>query len=164
MNDTAPRRIALVLAAIALLAPFGSTARPLRGDPSLGPPPFLRHLYPPRMVMQSRDAIGLTEPQRSAIAAAIAESRDALVPLETKRDAAVQAVATLVSAPHVDEDAALARAAELMSIEMDIKRAHLRLLIQVKNTLTEEQQAKLEGLRANARDERRQRRRRRWNE
>ena len=162
MIDRKVRRTVLALAAVTLLVPLTLVARPLRGRGArLGPPAFLTHLYPPRFVMQNQDTIELTAEQRSAITAAITESRRTLVSLEQQRDAATAAVARLVGAPRVDEVETLARAADLMATEAEIKRSHLRLLIRVKNQLTPEQQTALDDLRSKARTERQQRRRER---
>jgi Spy/CpxP family protein refolding chaperone len=47
----------------------------------------------------------------------------------------------------IDETRVLERADKVMSLEREIKRAQLTLLIRLKNVLTPEQVAKLEGLR-----------------
>ena len=53
-----------------------------------------------------------------------------------------------LSRPRVDREAALAAADRMFGVEQQVKRAHLGLLIRIKNTLTGEQQEELEGLRA----------------
>ena len=47
-------------------------------------------------------------------------------------------------------DAALAQVDEVLAVEREVKRAHITLLIQIKNTLSAEQQAKLAAARATA--------------
>ena len=47
-------------------------------------------------------------------------------------------------------DAALAQVDEVLGVEREVKRAHITLLIQIKNTLSAEQQAKLAAARATA--------------
>lgn len=154
---------AIALACVAATAawagsdPMGPGGPGGPAGPRFGPPPFLRHLYPPRLVMRNADAITLTAAQRQAIGQAIAETRSELADLERKREAAANALGTLVAEPRVDEGAALARAGELMETEQAIKRTHLRLLIRVKNQLTPEQQTKLDGLKADWRTGRRRR-------
>ena len=47
-------------------------------------------------------------------------------------------------------DAALAQVDEVLGVEREVKRAHITLLIQIKNTLSAEQQAKLAAAREGA--------------
>jgi Spy/CpxP family protein refolding chaperone len=151
-----PALVAVVLACAAAAAWAGGDPMGPPG-PRHGPPPFLRHLYPPRLVMRNADVITLTAAQRQAIGQAIVETRSELADLERKREAAADALGTLVAGPRVDEAATLTRAGELMETEQAIKRAHLRLLIRVKNQLTPEQQKTLDGLKADWRAGRRRR-------
>lgn len=46
-----------------------------------------------------------------------------------------------------DETKILEQADRIMALEREIKRAHLALLVRIKNTLTAEQIAKLEAIR-----------------
>jgi hypothetical protein len=47
----------------------------------------------------------------------------------------------------VDEAAVLAQADKVMGLEREVKKAHLALLVRIKNLLTEAQKAKLTELR-----------------
>jgi Spy/CpxP family protein refolding chaperone len=149
-------RIVLLTAVVTLVGPPGAPAGPMRGHgPLLGSPTFMRHLYPPRLVMRNQKAIGLSDEQRTAITTAIAETRTELTELEWKREAIDEALGKLMAPPRVDEAAVLERATELMTTEQAIKRVHLRLLVRVKNALTPDQQTTLDGLRDTWRAERR---------
>ncbi len=53
----------------------------------------------------------------------------------------------LLQARPVDESAVLAQADRVMNLEREIKKAHLSLLVRVKNLLTQPQQDKLAALR-----------------
>ena len=55
-----------------------------------------------------------------------------------------------MSAPRVDEKAALDQVARVLAIEAKVKQAHLRLLIRIKNALSPEQQQQLKQLRGGA--------------
>jgi len=61
-----------------------------------------------------------------------------------------QRLATLLEKPTVDQAAVLAQVDEVLGVEREVKRAHIALLIQIKNTLSAEQQAKLAAARAGA--------------
>lgn len=156
---TRVRRTLLAGIALATVAVAANARPPMfgPGGREVGPPAFMRHLHPPRLVLQNRDAIGLTTEQRRAIVQAIGEARRTLAALSRKREPAAAALAEATAAARVDEETALARAAELMAVEQEIKRAHLRLLVRVKNQLTPEQQEKLHGLQGDWRAERRRR-------
>jgi len=54
-----------------------------------------------------------------------------------------QRLASLLEKPAVDQAAALAQVDEVLGVEREVKRAHISLLINIKNTLSAEQQAKL---------------------
>jgi hypothetical protein len=79
-----------------------------------------RYLIPPELVMTRSEQIGLTDKQRATIKSEIQK-------MQTK---------------FID-----AQADRIMALEREIKRAHLALLVRIKNTLTAEQIAKLEAIR-----------------
>ena len=58
----------------------------------------------------------------------------------------------LLDKPLVDQGAALAQIDKVLAVEREVKRAHIGLLIQIKNQLTAEQQARLAQLRPADRD------------
>jgi len=58
----------------------------------------------------------------------------------------------LLDKPLVDQAAALAQIDKVLAVEREVKRAHIGLLIQIKNQLTAEQQARLAQLRPADRD------------
>jgi len=151
----------VTIAALAILCGPSPSSADMRGPGHrpFGPPTFMRHLYPPRLVLRNQEAIGLTTDQRQAITGAINESRTTLTDLERKREAAAEAVDASVADSRVDEPDVLAKATALIAIEQEIKQTHLRLLIRVKNQLTPEQQRTLDGLREEWRSDRRRRRR-----
>ena len=121
------------------------------GDPTMdmGPPrgpTFLRQLFLPTVVMRYQTEIGLTDAQRATITNQLTEAHKRVVDLRWQLEAKDAAFGKLLAADKIDEQAAMAQAAELMTLEEQMKRVHLQLLIQVKNALTPEQQAKLRTL------------------
>lgn len=107
-------------------------------------------LFPPELVMQHQQDIGLRPEQRSAITKAIQELQTKVVDLQWKMQDQSQRLAALLQKPVVDQAAALAQLDEMLGAEREVKRAHVTLLIQIKNTLTAEQQAKLAAARGGA--------------
>ena len=114
-----------------------------------GPEPlFEDNVFAPELVMKQHCEIELRDDQREAITAAIQRTQAATVEIGWEmQDAAVELTREMEK-DRIDEKAALAAAERLMSIEGRVKRAHLALLIQIKNHLDPEQQARLKVLRA----------------
>jgi Spy/CpxP family protein refolding chaperone len=146
MTSTRTTRGALALVltlTVGLAAPPGAAAE--RGG-LLGPPTFLRYLFRPEHIMSHQTEIALTPTQREAIQTAMRDTRAAVESLRWDYEAASEKLGALFAGARVDERAALDEAARMMAIEQKIKRAHLGMLIRVKNVLTAEQQARLQEL------------------
>ncbi len=84
---------------------------------------------------------------RDAILKELERAQSQFPRLQWQLQAAAQQLAKLLDAPQVDEAKALAQASEVMKLETEIKKAHLTLLIRIRNVLTEAQRAKLQMLR-----------------
>src|SRR5437773_11514440 len=76
----------------------------------------------------------------------MAEAQAKLVELQWKFEAAGQALTKMLEKDTVDEEAALAQWDQLSAVEQQIKKAHLGLLLRIKNQLTPSQQEKLRAL------------------
>ncbi len=126
----------LILALALVLAPALGAQQPADD-------PLARFLFPPELVMQRQADIGLRPEQRSAITRAITDFQSKVVEVQWRMQDATQKLAGVLGNPSVDQAAALAQVDEVLSLEREVKRRHLTLLIQIKNTLTAEQQAKL---------------------
>jgi Spy/CpxP family protein refolding chaperone len=109
--------------------------------------PLARVLFPPELVMQHQQDIGLRSEQRAGITKAIQEFQTKVVDLQWRMQEQSQRLATLLGKPAVDQAAALTQVDEVLGVEREIKRAHITLLIQIKNALSAEQQEKLEVFR-----------------
>jgi Spy/CpxP family protein refolding chaperone len=58
-----------------------------------------------------------------------------------------QQLADILKSNTVDESEALAQIDRVLAVEREVKRAHIAMLIRIKNVLTPEQQATLKALR-----------------
>jgi Spy/CpxP family protein refolding chaperone len=134
------RRITLVL----LTLPWLSLPAIAQGPE----PPFKHDVFAPELVMKQHREIGLRDDQREAITEAIQHTQAATVELHWAMQDAVVELTREMEKDRIDEKAALATAERLMSIEGRVKRAHLALLIQIKNQLDPAQQTRLKALRA----------------
>ena len=144
-------RTALVpVLALLAVAALGAQQPP---PPQPGQPPedpLGRVLFPPELVMQHQQEIGLRPEQRATITKAIQDFQTRVVDLQWRMQEQSQRLTTLLDKPVVDQTAALAQVDELLGVEREVKRSHLTLLIQIKNALSAEQQAKLSAARAQA--------------
>ena len=118
--------------------------------PSPADDPLARVLFPPELVMQHQQDIALRADQRATITKSIQDFQAKVVDLQWRMQEQTHRLATLLDKPAVDQVAALAQVDELLGVEREVKRAHITLLIQIKNTLSAEQQAKLAATRGAA--------------
>ncbi|MGH0030429.1 MAG: Spy/CpxP family protein refolding chaperone [Myxococcota bacterium] len=110
-------------------------------------PPFMRHLFPPELLMRNQHEIGLSDEQRSTITGAIRETQGSVLEIEWAMQDEARKLGELLAAERVDAEAALAQVARVLDLEGQVKRAHMGLLIRIKNTLDPEQRSKLDALR-----------------
>jgi Spy/CpxP family protein refolding chaperone len=129
--------------ALALLL-FGASPALAQGPE----PEFMQQLYPPELIMRHGREIGLRPEQRKAITSAVAKTQATTLELQWDMQDAAQALSRLMSAERIDRTAAIDAAASVMELEGRVKRAHLGLLIDIKNQLDAEQQDRLRELRA----------------
>ncbi|HEX4575286.1 MAG TPA: periplasmic heavy metal sensor [Gemmatimonadales bacterium] len=150
-------RVPLLTLTIALLTALAAPAQRVPQAPGTGGPlhaedALARFVFPPELVMQHARAIGLKPEQRTAITHAIQELQSKVLDLQWQMQDEVQRLTELLDKPAVDQAAALAQIDKVLAVERDVKRAHMGVLIQIKNTLTPEQQAKLAQARAAGED------------
>ncbi len=137
-------------ASIARIVFFGvliAIALPSLAEVPQKAPPFMREVFPPELVMQSARAIALRPEQRKAITQAIQQTQAKTLELEWDMQDAAGDLAHQISQTRVDSKAALAAMERVLSIEGQVKRAHMGLLIEIKNQLDAEQQKKLKAIR-----------------
>lgn len=149
-------RRALPIFTILLLATAAWAEPPLRGGGGMGPgphgpgrggPEFREHLIPPQLVLRHQIDLGITEEQLQGIKKLINESHSKTIDLQIDLQRVSERLGKIVAEARVDEAAALGASDEAMAIEAQIKKAHLALLVRVKNLLTAEQFEKAKGLR-----------------
>ncbi|MBI1750431.1 MAG: periplasmic heavy metal sensor [Acidobacteria bacterium] len=104
-------------------------------------------LFPPELVMQNQQAIGLDEAQKTAIRGEILKAQSRFTELQWQLQDAMETLASLLQQNLVDEQKVMAQLDKVLPIEREIKRAQLTLMIRIKNKLTPEQQEKLRQLR-----------------
>jgi Spy/CpxP family protein refolding chaperone len=138
-----PMRSVLVPCLVVLVATVSALARP---PGRMGPPAFLRELFPPQIIMRHQSDIGLTDAQRQAITKEMSAAQADVLDVRWKLEEKTAALTKLLAAEKIDEPAALAAADEVLKLEERLKRVRLGLMIRVKNLLTPAQQASLKKL------------------
>ena len=134
------------LAAEAAVAPGAPPATaPAPGNPE---DPIAAQLFPPEIVMQYQQHIGITDAQRRSITGAISALQSQVLEMQWNMQAEQQKLVELLGQSPVNVAAALAQADRLMEIEHRVKHAHLAALIRIKNVLTREQQTRLRAMTA----------------
>jgi Spy/CpxP family protein refolding chaperone len=128
--------------ALVLLLPAPAQAQTPPDDP------LAAHVFPPELVMKHAQEIGLDEKQRAAIKDAIQAAQHRFLDAQWSIQEESQKLVRLLQARPVDERAVLAQADKVMSLESEVKRTHLSLLVRIKNLLSEAQQEKLRGFAA----------------
>jgi Spy/CpxP family protein refolding chaperone len=126
----------LLLAGTALAAAQNPSDDPLRD-----------HFFPPELVMQNQQALGLSDDQRSALKAELRQAQQRFTELQWKLDDEMERFVALVGGPQVDETQALAQLDKVLAAEREVKRTQMQLLIRIKDRLRPEQQARLQEIR-----------------
>jgi Spy/CpxP family protein refolding chaperone len=124
-------------------------AQPNPGAPSSDP--IGQHLFPPDLVFSHAEAIGLSDAQKASMQSAMLNAQSHFAELQPRLQQAVQTMVSLIGQPRVDESQVLSQLDKVLSVEREVKRTQIGLMIRIKNVLTVEQQAKLRQLRAESR-------------
>jgi Spy/CpxP family protein refolding chaperone len=136
----------LALAAAGAHAADDKATAPGR-PPGLGEDPIGSKLFPPELIMGHQQELGIDDKQRAAIIKEIEKAQSQVLQVQWQMQAVTEQLGKLLDAPRIDESKALAQADKVMQLEREVKRAHLGLLIRIKNLLSDSQRAKLHELR-----------------
>lgn len=122
--------------------------QPMQPQAPQPPPndPLAQNLFPPELVMQHKQAIGLTDEQKGAIREDLIKASTHFNELQFQMQDEMEALAGLTKGTTVDEQRVLAQLDKVLAIEREVKRAQLAVSIRIKNKLTAEQQAKLQEI------------------
>ncbi len=113
--------------------------------------PLGENLFPPELVMQHQQALGLSEEQKTFFKKKLTEAQERFTELQWRLQDEMEKMVTLVKQDRVDESQTLAQLDKILNIEGDIKRIHITLLTKIKNGLTLEQQTKLREIQSKPR-------------
>ena len=114
--------------------------------------PLARYLFPLELVMAHQQAIGLTERQRMAIQQAVKDAQGKFVDVQFAMSGEMEKLQRLLQGTSPDESDVLDQVDRVLSLEREVKRAQLALMVRIKNQLTDQQQAALQRLRGQSFD------------
>lgn len=138
---------ALLFCVVCALGLQGAASAAAQTTPRPEADPFATVLFPPELIMQHARAIRLTDEQRATITQNIEQLQSRVVRMQWQLTEQVQALRETLARPRVDQDRAIDQLNRVLDTEKDIKKAHLEMLIRIKNVLRREQQAELARLR-----------------
>lgn len=110
------------------------------------------NLFPPELIMQNQQALGLSDEQKNYIKAEVRKTQTVLTELQWKLEDGVEKVAALLKSEQMNEQTIMTQLDKVLSLEQDIKRTQMILLVRLKNKLAPEQQARLRELKAKGRE------------
>ncbi len=116
------------------------------------PDPFAGNLFPPELIMQHQQALGLSDEQKNFLEAELRKMQTRLTELQRDLQDEVEKLAALMKQDQVDEAQVLTQLDKVLGLEREIKRMHIGLLIRVRNKLTPEQQARLREIASKTRE------------
>jgi Spy/CpxP family protein refolding chaperone len=135
------------LLVVSLAARVDAQGQPGPQGQQPGQDPFSKFLFPPELVMQHQAEINLQDSQRSALSSAIQQAQSKFVDAQWKLSAEGEKLARLLQNATVDETQVLEQVDKILTLEREVKRAQMGLMVRIKNTLTPAQQVKLRELR-----------------
>jgi Spy/CpxP family protein refolding chaperone len=109
--------------------------------------PIGRYLYPPDLIMAHSQDLGLQDRQRDTIKNEVQKAQSKFFDLQWQAKEETDKMVKLLQQSPADEAKILEQADRIMSLEREIKKTHLTLLIHLRNMLTNEQRAKLQQFR-----------------
>jgi Spy/CpxP family protein refolding chaperone len=103
-------------------------------------------LFPPEVVMQHQQAVGLSDEQKNNLKVEVRQAQLKFTELQWTLQDEMERLSALLKQSKVDEKQAALQLDKVLAAEHEIKRAQLMLLIRIKNNLTPSQQIQLREL------------------
>jgi Spy/CpxP family protein refolding chaperone len=108
--------------------------------------PLKDYVFPPEIVMQNQQAIGLSDDQKAYLKTELRQAQVKFTELQWKLQDEMERFVALLKPAKVDEQQALAQLEKVLAAERDVKHTQMSLLIRIKDHLTPDQQSKLQEI------------------
>ncbi len=134
MNKGSRNRLSFLLVCLSLLSSVA-----MAQDIGAKKDVFKGKLFAPKVILEHQDELGLSKEQFTAIRAAVVEVQASVAGHEWDlREAYMQTLASLDETP-VDEDKVLQSVEAALLAENEVKKLQVRMLIRLRNLLTDKQ-------------------------
>lgn len=130
-------------AILAVLLTFLITGVTAQAEDPLG-----EHLFPPELLIQHQQAIGLSEAQKEFVKGEIRRVQVQFTELQWQLQDEMAKLGMLVGQEQANEGEVLNQLDKVLGIEREIKRTQFSLLLRIKNLLSPEQRARLREIKA----------------
>ncbi len=110
--------------------------------------PITAGLFPPELIMNNQSALNLTDAQRSDIQTEIKKTQAKFTDVQWQLKKEAESLSLLLRADKIDEQQAMTQLEKVMSMEREVKKAQMMMMIRIKNVLTAEQQTSLRKIKA----------------
>ena len=107
---------------------------------------FKGKLFPPNVILEHQDELGLTKEQFTAIRAAVVEVQGNVAEHEWDLREAYQRVMNDLDESPVDEDKVMENVGKALLAENEVKKLQVAMLIKLRNLLTDEQMEYLQSV------------------
>lgn len=107
------------------------------------PDPFAGNLFPPELIMQHQQSLGLSDEQKAYFKTELRKVQTDFTERQWGLQDEMEKLTTLVKQDKVDEARTLAQLDKVLALEREIKRLQFALLIRLRNKLRSEQLASL---------------------
>jgi Spy/CpxP family protein refolding chaperone len=101
--------------------------------------PIKQLLFKPELIMKHRAELDLDPDQQATLKAELQRTQATVFDLKWQMREESEALAEILKQTPIDETELLVQAGKVMTLEQQIKKAHLVLLARLKNMLTERQ-------------------------
>ncbi len=134
------RIYSVLLFTIALLAAQTPGAQTLDTDDASSHREVLSMgLYPPDLIMRHQQRLGITGAQRDEMLEQVRAFQDEVAELQWNLQNEQQRLRGVLAPGSIDMATAMPQVERVLQMESDFKKAHIKLLIAIKNALTAEQ-------------------------
>jgi Spy/CpxP family protein refolding chaperone len=138
---------AILVSGIIFTVAFASAQQsPHPPQPQPEQDPLAQFIFPPELVMGHQREIGLTDEQKIYLRGEIQRVTLRFTELQWQLQDGMEGLTSAMKEGSVNEQQALAQLDKILDTEREIKHLHIGLAIRIKNKLTPEQQAKLQGM------------------
>ena len=109
--------------------------------------PFADAFFPPELIMENQQALGLTAEQKSLLRTEVQKAQTRFTDLQWQLQDEMQELSGLAREASPNEQKILAQLDKVLALERDIKRTHITLVVRMKRALSPEQQRQVMELR-----------------